>query len=83
MSARRPIVFWPGRLPLSVPTTPVVASPRWISMPHEVSLSATICAVRVSSKASLGMAMDVAADGGQLGRQAGEAVGVMCVMAGD
>ena len=44
-------------------------------MPHEVSLSATICAVRVSSKAVSGMAMDVAADGGQLGREAGETVG--------
>ena len=75
MSARRPIVFWPGRLPFSVPTTPVVASPRWISMPHEVSLSATICAVRCLLEGGFGMAMDVAADGGQLGREAGETVG--------
>src|SRR5688572_33307098 len=54
MSARKPMVFWPGRLPFSVPTTPVVASPRWTSIPHDCSLSATICAVRRSSKAVSG-----------------------------
>ena len=74
MSARRPIVFWPGRVPLRVPTTPVVASPRWISMPQRGELVGDDLRGARLLEGGLGMAMDVAADGGQLGRQAGETV---------
>jgi hypothetical protein len=40
----------PGRTPLSVPTTPVLAIPSATSIPQDLSLSATIAAVRLSSK---------------------------------
>ena len=36
-------------------------------MPQEVSLSATICGGALLLEGGLGMAMDVAADGGELG----------------
>ncbi len=53
MSARRPIDF--SELPLrSVPTSPVLPSPRVTSRPHSCSLAATTSEVRFSSKASSG-----------------------------
>ena len=67
MSARRPIVFWPGRLPFKVPTTPVLASPRWTSMPQDLQLVGHDLRGALLLEGGFGMAMDVAADGGQLG----------------
>ena len=72
MSARRPIVFWPGRLPFSVPTTPVLASPRWTSMPQDGELVGHDLRGARAPRRRFGMAMDVAADGGELGVIAGE-----------
>src|SRR6478735_3170122 len=55
MSARRPTAR--ALVPfLTMPTTPVVPSPRWIGIPHSVSLAATTSAVRASSKQSSGWA---------------------------
>jgi hypothetical protein len=43
-------------------------------------LSATICAVALLLEGGLGMAMDVAADGGELGRGTGKEIGRERVM---
>ena len=48
--------FVGGAVLVPMPTTPVVPSPRWIGMPHSVSLAATTSAVRTSSKHSSGCA---------------------------
>ena len=55
MSALRPMarLLVPAR---STPTTPVLPTPRWVSMPSASSRSATSAAVRCSSKASSGWA---------------------------
>ena len=75
MSARSPIVFWPGRLPFKVPTTPVLASPRCTSMPHEHELVGHDLRGALLLEGGFGMAMDVAADGGELGVIAGKQIG--------
>src|ERR1700738_1491199 len=56
MSARSPMRLPPVPLPLSTPTTPVPPRPRCTSMPHCVSLSATMPEVRTSSKPISGCA---------------------------
>src|ERR1700687_2220122 len=56
MSARKPMRLPLVPLPLSTPTTPVPPRPRCTSMPHCVSLSATIPEVRTSSKPISGWA---------------------------
>src|SRR5574343_715021 len=58
MSARRPMARpqAPPSRPCTMPTTPVVPMPRWMGIPHSVSLAATRSAVRCSSKHSSGWA---------------------------
>ncbi len=66
MSARRPTAR--GLVPFfTMPTTPVVPRPRWIGMPHSVSLAATTSAVRTSWKQSSGWGVQVASDRGDAG----------------
>ena len=71
MSARRPMAR--GLLPTRmVPTTPVLPMPVVTSQPHSLSLPATICDGALLLEAELGMGVDVAPDGGELGGGGGD-----------
>ena len=74
MSARRPIVFWPGRLPFERADHAGGGEPAMdLDAPRGELVGDDLRGARLL-EGGLGMAMDVAADVGQLGREAGEAV---------
>jgi hypothetical protein len=51
-----------------MPTTPVVPMPRWMGMPHSVSLRGHQVGGALLLEAQLGVGVDVAADGSDAGR---------------
>ena len=68
-AGRSPRGLLPTRM---VPTTPVLPMPVVTSQPHSLSFSRHDAAGALLLEAELGMGVDVAADGGQLGRRGGD-----------